>query len=184
MGASVVAWELRGKKINLKAQAMNMKKLIIAVSALILFGTYACDDDGCPPCITGPPLVSILAVEVLDFDIYAFSTMPPDPIRCQLTLTVENKSSKHSYSGISIPSGQVYLSSDNQLLGEIAFETDWDGTVSAGDTVTVVVNKIVEDSQIFPEPCWEDVYIDIIITTSEYGETRRRTPTDNLTCYF
>jgi len=163
---------------------MNINKPIIAVSILILLGTYACEDDTCSPCRTSPPPISVLAVEVIDFNIYAFGTMPPDPIRCEVTLTIENRSSKYSYSGVSIPSAQVYLSSNNQLLGEIAFETDWDGAVSAGDTITVVVNKIVEDSQIFPEPCWQDVYMDILITTSEYGETKRRTPTDNLTCFF
>lgn len=168
----------------MKAKIMNVNKLTIAVSILILFGTVACEDSGHSPCRTPTPPISVLAVEVIDFNIRAFPTMPPDPIRCQLTLTVENTSSKYSYSGISIPSGTVYLSSDNQLLGEIAFETDWDGVVGAGDTVTVVLNKIVEDSEIFPEPCWENVYIEILITTSEYGETKRRTPTDNLECYF
>jgi hypothetical protein len=69
-------------------------------------------------------------------------------------------------------------------LGEIAFETDWDGVVNAGETVTVVLNKIFEDSEIFPEPCGEDVYIDILITTSDYGETKKRTQTDNLECFF
>ena len=163
---------------------MSINKLVIAVSILMLLGTYACEDDTCSPCRPSPPPISVLAVEVTDFNIYAFSMMPPDPIRCEVTLTIENRSSKYSYSGISIPSGQVYLSSNNQLLGEIAFETDWDGTVSAGDTVTVVVSKIVEDAQIFLEPCLQDVYMDILITTSEYGETKRRTPTDNLMCYF
>lgn len=163
---------------------MNINKLMIAVSILIFFGTYACEDDTCSPCITTPPPISVLAVEVIHFDIYALSMLPPDPIRCELTLTIENTSSKYSYSGVSIPSGKVYLSSNNQLLGEIAFETDWDGVVNAGDTVTVVLNKIVEDSEIFTGPCWEDMYIDILITTSEYGETKRRTPNDECYCFL
>ena len=168
---------------------MNTNKLIIAASILILFSAVACgdiyEDSSVSPCETPTPPISVLAVEVIDFNIRAFPTMGvPDPIECLLTLTIENKSSIFSYSGISIPSGTVFLSSSNQLLGEIAFETDWDGVVNAGDTVTVMLNKIFEDSEIFPEPCDEDVYIELLITTSEYGETKRRTPTDNLECFF
>jgi hypothetical protein len=161
----------------------DINKLIIAVSVVLLFGTYACQNDTCSPCITPTPPISVLAVEVIDFNIRAFPTLS-DPIECQLTLTIENTSAEYSYSDISIPIGTVFLSSNNQLLGEIAFETDWDGVVNAGETVTVVINKIIEDSEIFPEPCGEDVYIDILITTSDYGETKKRTPTDNLECFF
>ena len=135
----------------MKMKIMNINKLIIAVAILILFGTYACENDSYSPCITPTPPIWVLTVEVIDFNIRAFPTMP-DPIECQLTMTIENTSAEYSYSGISIPSGTVFLSSNNQLLGEIAFETDWDGVVNAGDTVTVVLNKIVADSGAFPEP--------------------------------
>ena len=167
----------------MKIKIRDINKLIIAVSLVLLFGTYACENDTCSPCITLTPSIWVFTIEVIDFNIRAFPTLP-DPIECQLTLTIENTSEKYSYSDISIPIGTVFLSSNNQLLGEIAFETDWDGVVNAGETVTVVLNKIFEDSEIFPEPCGEDVYIDILITTSDYGETKKRTPTDNLECFF
>jgi hypothetical protein len=163
---------------------MNGKKLIIAVFVIVLLGAYACEDDTCSPCRTSPPPISVFTVGVIDFYIRAFPTMPDDNIECQITLTIENTSSKYSYSGVSIPYGEVYLGSNSQLLGEIRFETDWDGVVSAGDTVIVVVDKIWEDYEIFPAPCGEDVYVEIHITTPESGEAKRRTPTDILECFF
>jgi hypothetical protein len=167
--------------INSKGRIMNINKLIFAVVILLLLGTVACEDDTCTPC--DKPPISILTVEVTDFSIFAILMYPyPDQIECQLTLRIENTSSKYSYSDISISTGYVYLSSDNQLLGEITFETDWDGTIDDGEVVTVLLTKIIEDSQIFQHPCWEDVYVEFIITTSGYGEIKQRTPTYNFSC--
>jgi hypothetical protein len=66
----------------------------------------------------------------------------------------------------------------NQLLGEIRFQTDWDGILDAGDVDTVVLSKIDEDSQIFPGPCDSQVRVEITITSSGHGEMRRRVETN------
>ena len=162
---------------------MNANKLIIAVMVLTLAGTVACGEDSCPSCLDEAPPIAILKVDVVEFYIHAILMSPsPDQIHCQLTLKIENLSSKYSYSSVSIPSAKVYLSSTNQLLGEISFETDWDGTLNAGVVHTIVINKIVEESPVFANPCDEDLYLELRITVPNYGEMQRRTPTDLFSC--
>ena len=106
----------------------------------------------------------------------------PDQVESQVTLRIENLSSKYSYADISFPSARVYRASDNQLLGEIRFETAWDGSLDASEVVTVEFEKIEEDSKIFEEPCNEYLYLDITITSPGYGEMNKATPTDICSC--
>ena len=106
----------------------------------------------------------------------------PDYLECQVTLRVENLSSEYSYSDISITSAKVYRALDNQLLGEIRFETDWDGSLESGEAVTVEFVKIMEDSKLFDEPCDEYLYLHITIASPGYGEMNKGTPTDICSC--
>ena len=153
-------------------------KVMIAVLALMLLGTVACEDDPCPACPEKTPAMSVVSVEVEQLSIYEPATdSQPDPIWCDVILRIENTSSKYSYSGISIPSAKVYLLPIDQLLGEIRFQTDWDGILNAGDVDTVVLSKIHEDAQIFPGPCDSQVRVEIEITSSEYGGMRRTVKT-------
>ena len=163
---------------------MNSSKVMIAVLVLMLLGAVACEDDSCPSCPDKTPPMSVVSVDVVQLSIYEPGTdSQPDPIWCDVTLRIENTSSKYSYSGISIPSAKVYLLPINQLLGEIRFQTDWDGILNAGDVDAVVLSKIHEDAQIFPGPCDSQVRVEIEITSSEYGGMKR-TVTTTFTCPF
>jgi hypothetical protein len=162
---------------------MSMSKGMIMMIVLALLGMAACEDNECSPCRDTVPPISMFKVEVSDWYIHALWAMPgPDQIYCHMTLTIENTSSKYSYSGVSIPSAKVYLSATNELLGEILFETDWDGVLDAGDIDTVVLDKIIEDSKLFEDPCNEDVYLELRIIATDHGEMQVRTPTDDFTC--
>jgi hypothetical protein len=101
---------------------MSMSKGMIMMIVLALLGMAACEDNECSPCRDAVPPISMFRVEVSDWYIHALWAMPgPDQIYCHMTLTIENTSSKYSYSGVSIPSAKVYLSATNELLGEILF---------------------------------------------------------------
>ena len=154
---------------------MRILKTVLFV--LLLIAAAGCDDDSCTPTRCDPPPLSVLSVDVTYFQIVVILMhQGPDQIESHVTLRIENLSSKYSYSDISFPSAGVYRASDNQLLGEIRFETTWDGSLDAGEIVTVVLDKIEEDSQIFPDPCDEYLYLDIMITSPGYGEMKKGTP--------
>jgi hypothetical protein len=98
-------------------------------------------------------------------------------------LRIKNTSTKYSYSGLSVTSGFVYLGSNDQLLGEIHFESDWDGEIEAGEEIIVRFDKVVEDAQVFQPPCDQEVYMDFILTAPDYGELESRTPTLVFSCF-
>ncbi len=150
---------------------------------LLLIALTGCDDDSSTPTRCDPAPLSVLSVDVTEFRIHVLPMMPgPDCLYSDVTLRIENMSSKHSYSDVAIASAGVYRASDNQLLGEIMFETDWDGTIDAGEIVTVEFDKIIEAAQIFPDPCDELLYLEITITSPEYGEMKVGTPTYLCSC--
>jgi hypothetical protein len=150
---------------------------------VISFSAAGCDDESCTPAQCDAPPLSVLSVDVTAFQIHVIWMLPgADKLESQVTLRIENTSTKYSYSGVSIPSAGVYRASDNQLLGEIRFETTWDGSLDAGEIVTVELNKIEEDSQIFPDQCDEYLYLEITITAPGYGEMKKGTPTDICSC--
>jgi hypothetical protein len=154
-----------------------------AMAVLVMCAAGGCDDDSSTPTRCDPPPLSVLSVDVTEFRIHVLPMMPgPDYLYSDVTLRIENTSSKHSYSGVSLASAGVYRASDNQLLGEIMFETDWDGTIDAGEIVTVEFDKIIEAAQIFPDPCDELLYLEITITSPEYGEMKVGTPTYLCSC--
>ena len=156
-----------------------------AMAVLVMCVSAGCDDDSCTPTSCDPSPLSVLSVDVTEFRIHVLPMMPgPDYLYCDVTLRIENTSSKHSYSGVTIASAGVYRASDNQLLGEIRFETDWDGTIEAGEVVSVEFDKIIEDAQIFPDPCDELLYLEITVTSPEYGEMKFGTPTYLCSCLF
>ena len=162
----------------------NRSVFVNAAMAVLLMCVLAgCDDDSCTPTSCDPPPLSVLSIDVTVFRIHVLWGMPgPDHLYSDVTLRIENTSSKHSYPGVSIVSAGVYRASDNQLLGEVRFETDWEGTIGAGEIVTVEFDKIIEAAQIFPDPCDELLYLEITITSPEYGEMKVGTPTYLCSC--
>jgi len=150
---------------------------------LLLVVATGCDDDSCTPTSCDPPPLSVLSVDVTEFRIHVILMYSgPDKLESQVTLRIENLSTKYSYSGVSFPSARVYQVSDNQLLGEIRFETTWDGSLDAGEIATVELDKIMEDSLIFPDPCDEFLYLEITISSPGFGEMKKGTPADICSC--
>ena len=167
----------------MKTRIMDAGILKIVFIILMIFIAAGCDDDSCTPTGCDPPPLSVLSVDVTGFRIHVLWGMSgPDNLYSDVTLRIENTSSKHSYSGVSIVSADVYRASDNQLLGEIMFETDWDGVIDAGEIVTVEFDKIIEAAQIFPDSCDELLYLEITITSPECGEMKVGTPTYLCSC--
>ena len=156
---------------------MNTSRVMIAVLALMLLGAVACEDDSCPACPEEIPPMWVVTVEVEQLSIYEAPLSIPDPIYCDVTLRFVNTSSKYSYSGISIPSAKVYLLPIDQLLGEIRFETDWDGILDPGDVDIVDLSKILEDTEIFPSPCASQVRVEIEIISPEHEGMKRMVKT-------
>jgi hypothetical protein len=167
----------------MKTGIMDAVMLKMVFFILVILVAAGCDDDSCTPVKCDPPPLSVLSVDVTYFQINViWMHQGPDQIESRVTLRIENLSSKYSYSDISFPSARVYRASDNHLLGEIRFETDWDGSLDASEIVTVELVKIEEDSQIFPDPCDEYLYLDITITSPGYGELKKGTPTYLCSC--
>ena len=167
----------------MKTRIMGAGMLKTLFVILLLIVAAGCDDDsGTPTSCDAPPL-SVLSVDVTEFRIHVILMLPgPDQLESQVTLRIENLSTKYSYSGISFPSAKVYRVRDNQMLGEIRFETTWNGSLDAGEIATVELNKIMEDSLIFPNPCEENLYLEITIAAPDYGEMKKGTPTDICSC--
>ena len=167
----------------MKTRIMGAGMLKMVFVILVLIVAAGCDDDSCAPTRCDPPPLSVLSVDVTEFRIHVILMLPgPDQLESQVTLRIENLSTKYSYSDISFPSARVYRASDNQLLGEIRLETAWDGSLDAGEIVTVELEKIMEDSLIFPNPCEENLYLEITISSPGYGEMQKGTPTYICSC--
>ena len=159
-------------------------KVLGAVLIILVLSIFAgCSNDSCTPTSCDKPPLSVLSADITDFQIHVLWMLPgPDQLECNVTLIIENMSSEHAYSDVTIPSAEVYRVTDNQLLGEIRFETDWDGSLDADEVVTVELVKIMETFQIFADQCDEFLYLDITINSPGYGETVVRTPTDICSC--
>ena len=168
---------------DMKTRIMGAGMLKVLFVILMIFIAAGCDDDSCNPTTCDAPPLSVLSVDVTEFRIHViWMHQGPDQVESHVTLRIENLSSKYSYADISFPSAKVFRASDNQLLGEIRFETTWDGSLDAGEIATVVLDKIEEDSQIFPDPCNEYLCLEITISSPGYGEMKKGTPTDICSC--
>jgi hypothetical protein len=169
---------------TMKGVAMKIMEMILI--AILAAAAAGCEDDACRPRSSGPPPIGVLRVEMIDGLLYAnlMPIVPPDPISCTLTLSVENTSEKYSYSGITIADGDVYLGSNNEKMGEFRFMTFWDGALRPGETDTFEVFKVMENHTIFIPPCGDALYIDLSISADGSGETMRRTPNVFCTCAF
>lgn len=167
----------------MKKRMMDRGSPVMTLVILCMLAAGGCGDDSGTPVQCDAPPLSVLSIDVTDFSIFVLWMLPgPDQIDCQVTLRIENTSSKHSYSDVTVPSARVYRTTDNLLLGEIRFETVWDGALGAGEVVTVELTKIEEDFQIFADQCNELLYLDITISSPGYGEMTKGSPTYICSC--
>lgn len=153
----------------------------VAVLCAVL-GMLSCEDESADP--GGGGGLSDLTVQVLEGYISANlqPVVPPDPILCTLTLRIVNTNGADSYSGLSIPSAEVFLSKNSVELGTIRFQTDWDGSIGAGAIDTVVVTKAQESAKIFEPPCGEHVYLRARIVKSAVQSKTFSTPSYGFAC--
>ena len=144
-------------------------------------GMLSCEDDSTNP---GGGGLSDLTVQVPEGYISANlqPVVPPDPILCTLTLRIVNANGAASYSGLSVPSGEVFLSKNSIELGTIRFQTEWDGAIGAGAIDTLVVTKIQEGAEIFEPPCGEHVYLRVRITKTTVQSKTFSTPSYGFSC--
>jgi hypothetical protein len=156
-----------------------------AIGAVVVLGASlgmtSCGDTAEPG--DGQAL-SDLTIQVLEGYISANlqPMVPPDPILCTLTLRIVNTNAGASYSGLSVPSAEVFLGKDSRRLGTIRFQTDWDGSIGAGAIDTVVVTKIQEGAEIFEPPCGEQVYLRGKISKSAVQSRTFPTPSYRFSC--
>jgi len=101
----------------------------------------------------------------------------PDPISCELVFVAKNNGMR-LIEGLSIDSADVVLDSTNQILGTIAFTSDWDGNLSPSQQDTVRLTKVQSQHSLFDPPCGYLVYIVVHIHKS--GSLFESTVTDNL----
>jgi hypothetical protein len=147
-----------------------------------VLGMMSCGDDSTNP--GGGGGLSDLTVQVLEGYISANlqPVVPPDPILCTLTLRIVNSNGAASYSGLSVPSAEVFLSKNSIELGTIRFQSDWDGAIGAGAIDTAVVTKIQEGAEIFEPPCGEQVYLRARIVKSTVQSKTFSTPSYGFAC--
>ena len=146
-----------------------------------VLGALSCDDDSSGPEDGG---LADLTIQVLEGYISANlqPVVPPDPIICRLTLRIVNNNTSVPFSGLSIPSAVVFLSKNSVELGTIRFQTEWDGSIGAGETDTVVVDKLQEGAEIFPPPCRENVYLRARLVKSTVQTKTFATPSYYFAC--
>jgi len=162
---------------------MERLGIILIITAVLIIG---CDDEPEWPVVIGEPIESALEVRVLDMRIFAdlMPIVPPDPINCRLTLSVENRSSKYSYTGLHVPAGAVFLAENGLYLGDFFFSSNWDGKLGRGEADTFRVLKMQSASQIFPPRCGDSLYIRFVLDGGIYGRIMKRTGNIGFQCFY
>ncbi|MBD3178326.1 MAG: hypothetical protein GF417_01260 [Candidatus Latescibacteria bacterium] len=164
-----------------------MPRSIACLLILMLLLPSGCGNDRSEgPLRPSNPPVSLLRMSILDVVVYAnlMPMVPPDPVICEVTLAVENRSSGYPFSGLSVPSGYMYRSSDNSFLGFFRFSSAWDGRVGPSSIDTFTVRKRQEDAAIFSPPCGEDVYLYIFLSDGRYSGLADRSTGINFQCVY
>lgn len=85
--------------------------------------------------------------------------VPPDPVRCQIELLITNKSDSKRVKGLTVPSADVFLHSNNEKIGTIDFLTDWDSLLLPGEQDTVLLSKIQSSTPVVEVHCRKYVYL-------------------------
>ena len=165
-----------------KEAAVSMRKVVVApvVCALVVAAGLGCDSAG--PQDGGT--IFDLTVQVIDGGIHAdlMPPVPPDPVVCHLVLRVVNTDTDDAVSGVTIPSGSVFLSRTGEELGAVRFETAWDGWVGAGEVDTVTVVKIAESQELFAPPCGQGVFLRVNVVKTAVQTKQVTTPSYVFSC--
>jgi hypothetical protein len=107
--------------------------------------------------------------------------IPPDPVRCTLTVLVRNVSRSSTTLGVYLPNAEVRRTSTGEMLGTFSFSSDWDGRVGPGETDTVRLVKNPSVTPISPRPCGE--HLDLILRVRNPSTSVKSVTFDSLTLY-
>jgi hypothetical protein len=105
-----------------------------------------------------------------------------DKLSCQADLFVKNNSSIKTLSNLSINKGEVYISSTNQKIGTILFETSWDGCLSPLENDTVRLIKLKNDAEIIFPPPFGSIYL--VFTIENVSRNTITFKTDGIGCRY
>jgi hypothetical protein len=145
---------------------------MVVLVALLL---SSCDDSGncpCSPHRIDPPLSDLLVTWDRGFiEADVMPLPPPDPIRVQAWLILENRNLQEEYSLVEVPSADVILVRADSTLGTLPLHTAWDGLLAPGKKDTILFFKDVGSVAIFDPACDESVLIDFMIRNAD-GETK------------
>lgn len=121
-----------------------------------------------------------LEIRVLESSIVAnlMPIVPPDPVHCELVLFVQNTSPTNAVSGISLPQGELRLSSAGQVLGTFFFTSTWDGRLNPMESDTVRLRKLTSPVPFVSTPCGE--YVDLLLVARNTSGTWRSVMLDSL----
>lgn len=160
---------------------MSVKRFSAPLIAILFLS--ACGENLPPPT---PATLDNLEIEYLRGGIGAnlMPDIPPDPISCQVELLLTNRNPEESLTGLTIASGEVVLDSTHELLGEISFSTDWDGTLEPDEQDTVALVKDFLDESPFEPPCGEFVFLELRVENEEYEPKFFTTDTLFFTCLY
>jgi len=157
-----------------------MKTVVLHILLLSIF-TLSCEDDF----IYSPELGDVDVV-VLDLLIGAdlLPIVEPDPIITLMTMQLTNINEFSAFIDFRIPSAKIYRKSDEILLGEFRFGTNWDGLLEPMETDTVELRKLMEETILFDYICNETVYLKIKLVNSLGEDKIIRTKDKQFGCYF
>lgn len=150
---------------------------ILLLSVLIM----SCEDD-----LIYSPEVSEVDVVILNLLIGA-DLMPfiePDPIIILMTIQLTNLNETDAFINFQIPTANIHRAADDKLLGEIRFETNWDGLLEPAEIDTVELRKKTEKASLFSHNCNEMVYLEIKLINSLGEDKTIRTNDKQFGCYF
>ena len=139
---------------------MNSNKgfIFISITTMLLLLS------NCKKEVTKPPQ-EFLKIQFIEGYIAAdlMPVIPPDPIICRITLTMENTNKSESLRDLSINFADVFLTTSDSLLGKIEFNSNWDGILNPAELDTIELVKVSESQPIFNPPCSQEVYLNIKI---------------------
>ncbi|UCG52912.1 MAG: hypothetical protein JSW58_04970 [Candidatus Latescibacterota bacterium] len=142
---------------------------------ILLLLLCCCDGSERCPCVpaTIDPPIADLSVTWDGGYIWA-NLMPivlPDPIGCSVSLILENKNTRRSFTKLEVPRANVVLAEHGSPLGTIPLETSWRGVLVAGEIDTVFFFKPNEDQAAFEPPCSQPVLLQLLIRNADGDST-------------
>ena len=136
---------------------------IVRVVLCLSFGCLNCTNNPVTP--ISPEMLKFLELHVVEGSILAnlMPSIPPDPIVSRITIVANNRSTLDTMNGLKVLAADVYVASNDSLLGRMTFTSAWDGRLSPGERDTVIANKVRSDTTLFHPTCRDLVYLTIFV---------------------